>query len=297
MNLTAESALRKIGSQLDQQIYPRVRNGGIVTPSEIAVPSTVGEENAYANRRESGSATGPWERSARGEGSSGRSRSTGRSGSPSQTAPLVRASVEAYNEDELTAVCEAYPGTRVWRGDDGLWLLVESSILSGLRRAAIFVVRVSYANADVRAWGFWRHSLILLQWIGPRHTNFPDGSICAFHPDDGVWNFGDRLDTLLDLYTVWALRHLHLEVVGRWPGPQAAFHPYERISELRADEYCGCGTSDQRYRDCCRDKDLGRNRVADALDFLKRHANGVRQPSRSILQLAHGVSGPPNVTI
>lgn len=285
---SVESVLQQVGSQLDQEIFPAVRNGGIVTPTEAAVPSNLGAEKYDDEQKEQRrSATRSRKRAAR------RERSAGRSGSTRETSSHVSTSLQALYEDALDAVQRAYPTTEIWKRKDGLWLLTRSSLLPGLPRAAVFLTGISYRKALVRAWGFWKCSLIGETWIGPRHTNFPDGSVCAFHPTDGTWVVGDPIVELLDLYTLWALRHLYLEAFGRWPGRQAVFHPYERIVELRGDEYCGCGRSGRLYCECCRDKDLGRNRIAIAVDFLSRFAGGLRKPPRAIVQSVRDQSQPP----
>ena len=287
MDVAIENALREIGSQLDQRIFPRVKNGGFVTPSELTVPSTLGEEKHHERQRRS--ATKPR------KGTPGGERTAGRSWSPCQATPLVSTSVQVCYKAELDAIHRAYPGTKVWEQADGIWLLTESSLLPGLQKAAIFLVGVSCDRAIVRAWGFWRCSLGVFTWIGSRHTNFPDGSICAFHPTDGTWIFGDPIVELLDLYTLWALRHLHLESLGRWPGQQAVLHPYERILELKEDEYCGCGRSEKLYGECCREKDLLRNRVADAVNFILESAGGLREPPNAIVRSVREHSEPPAV--
>ena len=190
-------------------------------PSEQAVPSTLGKEKH--NEPDRKSSNRPRKGNFRGPGT------TGGPWPARETAPLVSTSLQTHYDEELDAIQMAYPGTQVWHQDDGLWLLTKSSLVTDLRQAAIFLTGISYAQSGVKAWGFWTHPLASATWIGPRHTNFPDGSICAFHPTDGTWLIGDPIVQLLDLYSVWAVRHLHLTVVGRWPGPQAVIHPYERI--------------------------------------------------------------------
>ncbi len=288
VDVAVENALREIGSQLDQRIFPRVKNGGFVTPSELTVPSTLGEEKHHERQRRS--ATKPR------KGSPGGERTAGRSWSPRQATPFVSASVQARYESELDAIHRGYPGTKVWEQADGLWLLTESSLLPGLQKAAIFLTGISYSRAIVRAWGFWRHTLVGATWIGPRHTNFPDGSICAFHPSDGTWKIGDPIIELLDIYTLWALRHLHLEIFDRWPGEQAVFHPYERILELREDEHCGCGEPNKLYGECCRDADLARNQLADAINFVITFSGGLREPPSAITRSLREHSEPPALT-
>lgn len=163
-----------------------------------------------------------------------------------------------------------------------MWLLVPSRLLPDLRQHALFLVGVSYAGAAVRSWAFWADPLARPAWIGPRHTNFPDGSVCAYEPSDGTWSFGEPLVDLLDLYSVWALRHLHLLTFGRWPGPQAVHRPYERLLEINPEEHCGCG-QDRRYVDCCRDRDLARDRIADAIDFLLWSGGTLRTPPQAVV--------------
>ncbi|WP_157700429.1 hypothetical protein [Rhizobium etli] len=87
--------------------------------------------------------------------------------------------------------------------------------------------------------------------------------MCAYHPTlDNAWSPGGDLRTLLDLYSVWALRHLHLAVFDRWPGRQHAMpdaagrsDPYYRLLQFKEAELCSCG-SHRRYGECCRPHDL-----------------------------------------
>lgn len=273
-------------------IFPRVKVGGIVTPNGFVEPLSVGEEKCDDQRR---SATRSRERSPGREGPAGGKRPTGRSGPPRQAAPLISSSLKEHYVEEFEEVRRVYPGAKIWTQSDGLWLLTESALLPGLRKAAIFLVGISCDRSIVRGWGFWQHSFVGVTWIGPRHTNFPDGSICAFHEADGTWVVGDPLVELLDLYTLWALRHLHLELFGRWPGLQVVTHPYERILELRVDEFCGCGRSRNLYGHCCRDKDIARNRIADAVNFVMGFAGGLREPPHAIMHSVHKRTEPPPI--
>jgi hypothetical protein len=134
----------------------------------------------------------------------------------------------------------------------------------------------------VRSWAFWRDPLAHPEWIGPRHTNFPDGSICAFEPKDGTWCFGDPLVQLLDLCTLWALRHLYLQEFGRWPGYQSIHFPGERLLELRGDEHCGCSNSEKLYANCCMPTDMTGNRIGESLSFFW-HTGGLRKPPEAVV--------------
>lgn len=292
MNATLKRSLWELGSQLDDHVFPSVKNGGVVTPNDAAVPSNLGEEHYDYDygKRQRRSATRSWQRPSGGQGSS---RGSGPSSTPS---PDLSARLEAHYTKDLIAVCDAYQTTTIWRQKQGLWLLTESLVLPELSRAAIFVVKVPFSEDLVRGWGFWRYSLAGVKWIGPRHTNYPDGSICAFHIADATWNEGESLVPLLDLYTLWALRHLYLETFGRWPGPQAVLHPYERILELQDDELCGCGRTEKLYRDCCQHKDLThRSRVALAVNFILTHTRGHREPPRAIEELVTKGAEPPGI--
>jgi hypothetical protein len=185
-----------------------------------------------------------------------------------------------------------------------MWLLVRSAIISGLAREATFLVALPYrSGTGPRAWGFWiaatRH-----WWIGPRHTNFQDGSICAFSPDDGAWSEGGDLRTLLDLYSVWALRHLHLEVLGRWPGKQYTVYgaeprvqAYYRRIECKDDELCGCGSETRRYAECCKPSDM-RLDIIELMPLFLQHIRGgfsSRQPPASVVDFVESRSSIPRI--
>jgi hypothetical protein len=185
-----------------------------------------------------------------------------------------------------------------------MWLLARSSIISGLARDATFLVALPYqSGAGPRAWGFWT-AIGLPKWIGPRHTNFQDGSICAFSPDDGAWFEGGDLRTLLDLYSVWTLRNLHFEVFGRWPGKQYGLfgadprvQAYYRQIECNDDELCGCGSETRRYVDCCKPSDVQWNAI-ELMSIFLRHVPGgfsTRRPPPSIVEFVEGRSALPRI--
>ena len=284
------NSLREIGVLLDQNQFPRVYNGGVVMPGETAVRSLMpGKEKEYGRPRQRRPATGSW------QGPTGRQGQTYRPRSSRRAAPNISSSLQEQYEAELDEIQEAYPGTKSWHQTEGLWLLTESTILNGLGKKATFLTAIPYTSTStVRSWGYWT-TAISAQWIGPRHTNFTDGSICAFEPRDKTWVIGENLLRLLDLYSLWALRHLHLEKFGRWPGYQSVSHPYERLSELRDDEFCGCGNSDKLYGDCCKKQDLARDRVADALDFFDRTNGGSRTPPEAISKFISRGEEPPSI--
>lgn len=258
--------LEEIGRQLDRHVFPMVGNGGLVMPGQTVISSNPpGKEKYHAKERKRRSATEPRTGSVRWQGPSGGCWAAGRS--PRETAPFIGPVVGRGYLEALRPVCDAYPGTLIWEQEDGFWMYSESALLPGLDWKSAFLTGVSTHTMQVRGWGFWYHKAIGYQWIGPRHTNFPDGSICAYEPTDGTWDFGGSLIELLDIYTLWALRHLHCDTFGRWPGPQFVQHAYERMLELADDELCGCGTTLRRYADCCKAADFRKDRIAEAVQF------------------------------
>lgn len=287
--------LKEIGQQLDRNVFPVVKNGGLVAPNPMPadqVNSVKEKQNERQGQRRS--ETGTWTRSERRERQAQRPRQTCKTTSVISSHIKAKRAYERVYEQEFDALRVAYPSIKIWQQAEGLWLLTESSVLPGHWHKAAFVTGLSYVFPfNVRSWGFWISGISLKPvWIGPRHTNFPDGSICAFESSDETWSSGQSIITLLDLYTLWALRHRHLEVFGRWPGRQAVRYPYERILELKADEFCGCDRSEKLYADCCRDKDLALDQVAIALDF-RLGTGSERIPPKAIVDFICDRDNPP----
>lgn len=284
MNEGSIELLEEIGRQLNRNIFPTVKNSGIVSPSDSSVfPNPLGKETHHARQRQARSTTEPWQGHVGGQGAPGRTREFAGARAAGQTSPLIDPDNGAVYPDPLASVVSAYPSAQIWMQEGGFWMFTESALLPELGRTVNFLTGVSTEKRFVKSWAFYS-SAVGVSWIGPRHTNFPDGSICAFEPRDGTWHFGDSLVELLDLYAVWGVRHLHLEVFGSWPGPQAVEQPYERMLELGDDEHCGCGISDKRYIDCCKDADLRRNRIVEAIRFGNFSRWAIRQPPEEVLQ-------------
>ncbi len=291
MDVTANEMLLEIGRQIDRNRLPRVWNGGFVIPSESPSNSTLGVEKAYERWKASRSPAGSW------KGTAGWKRSAGGARSAGEAASVLGAAARAAYGKELNDLYRAYPNSVVLPQERGFWLASESILLPGLDRCAVFLLGIDVEGQVLRSWGFWLHALSLPRWIGPRHTNFNDGSICAFEPTDGTWKFGDALVDLIDYYSVWAVRHLHLEVSGRWPGYQAVHHPYERILEFRDDEYCGCSVPGRLYRDCCYAKDRRLNQLKLAIDFSRWSRGGIRRPPAAIDNFVTGCGEAPDVAL
>lgn len=294
MNTNTLELLERLGGDLDRGQFPRITNGGFVLPSESVVSvKPMGKEKRYDQaERPRRPATESRPGAGRGQGATGAPSAAG-PWAAGGASPVLGAGAEADRAEALSAVREAYSGVRVWEQGEGFWLWAESALLPGLPRKAAFLVGVSTAKRAVRSWGFWQLS-VGTRWIGPRHTNFPDGSICAYDIRDFTWVFGQSLVTLLDFYSVWALRQLHLEIVGRWPGPQVATLPYEVALEVSDTELCPCG-SERRYADCCKETFSARNHVADAIDYCLSTAGGQRCPPASVLNFVRNRDQPPKL--
>ena len=279
--------LREIGQNLDQNIFPLVKNGGVVVPINPAKPSTIMSEASSNDKpeRQNRPETRQGQRATRRQGQTRGRRKTG------AVASDIRPSIQEKYLGELGKLKEAYPGIQIWEQKDGMWLLCQSALLPDALHSAEFICAIPFDPLKtVRGWGFWNGNT----WIGDRHTNVPDGSICAFEPSDGTWVPGDSIVGLLDLYTLWAVRHLHLRIFNRWPGAQVAHYSFERIMELKEDELCGCGSLTKKYGECCKPNDLKRDRIADATKYI---FDGWvdRKPPKDVIRFVEERNNPPSL--
>jgi hypothetical protein len=289
MRVEVTAKLHDLASQLDRNGLVCVKDGGFVELSGPPVPpSTLGQDKNYVSRKAK-LAFGSW------QGTRGEPWKAARPRSPSSATPVFGTGLREQYEAELDEVFQAYPGSSVWFHKGGMWILVESAVVAGLDKKATFLLAIPFSGGlPAKAWAFWTTS-ISWEWIGPRHSNFPDGSVCAFDHRDQTWTVGESLIKLLDLYSVWACRHLCLKVFGSWPGFQSVFHPLERLLELNDNEFCGCDESAGSYAQCCKRRDLAENRAEMFADFLSKFSCfGVRKPPTAILQFMSNRSDPPS---
>lgn len=281
--------LREIGMQLDAGTYPHVFNDGVLALKRSIVDvETLGAENKNEQFGTSRPAAGSR------QGNAGRQGTAGRSWSSGEAEPSGGRHLRENYLGQLGAVYAAYPRTVHWTCNEGMWLAVESSVLAGLDRSATFLIAVPFQSLrPVQAWAFWT-TTISQKWIGPRHTNAIDGSVCAYNPAEGTWKMGGELVELIDQYNMWAFRHLHLEVLDWWPGKQTAEFAYERLTELNDNEWCGCGPDAKRYRTCCKPFDMAADRFPAAMEFVRGFLRfKPRQPPTSVIRFLWKRCSPP----
>lgn len=292
------AVLQEVGAALDEHRRLLVHIHGLVALDQEYATATSAKENSHERQGKRGSPARSRKGPARREGPPRGSRPAG------AASRISRDVLRAAYDKQMIRLAEAYPTLQALPDEDGMWLLARSSIISGLTREATFLVAVPYQpGVGPRAWGFWTAGTETV-WIGPRHTNFRDGSICAFSPDDGVWSEGGNLTTLMDLYSVWTLRHLHLEVFGRWPGKQYGLfgadprvQAYYRLRECNDNELCGCGAEARRYSECCKPSDLQWD-VFQLMPLFLHHTHGgfnSRVPPPSVVSFIEGRSAVPSM--
>lgn len=170
---------------------------------------------------------------------------------------------------------------------NGLWVVVTSHPLGRDGPEVHFLIAVPLGDRLApRAWAF-RKIGARAELMSLKHTNFPDASICAFTPDHRPWPNAEGLLGLVDIYVLWAVRKIHRDYFGWWPGPQLGPCAHYRLREFDPREDCGCG-SDKRYGDCHLAADMLAHPDAAAAEF-QRLFNGNyddRRPPEHVMAAA-----------
>lgn len=152
--------------------------------------------------------------------------------------------------------------------DDGLWVAATSKPLGRCGPQIHFLIAFNFDRAKYpRAWAFEA----IGQQVRPmllKHTNFPDASLCAFLPDEGAWNPEDGMVALIDHFSIWAVKSLHRQYLGRWPGKQFGACALYRRKEFMPDEQCGC-LSGKLYKECHQALDFLVEKVAGEQEFRR----------------------------
>lgn len=229
--------LRTVGVAVDGGQQPTVFDGGFVgfnRPDES-------EESSNVSGKEAGSKSGTRSRRR------ARTRAGARGPQASDHAFRSHALEEAHGAG-FRVLAQHYSAL-AFEDRNGLWVVVPSLPLGGRGPEVHFLIAVPLdERLAPRAWAFAK--------VGPdaelmslKHTNFPDASVCAFTPEHRPWPNADGLLGLVDIYVLWAVRKLHRDYFGWWPGPQLGACAHYRLREFDPREDCGCG-SNKRYRDC-----------------------------------------------
>jgi hypothetical protein len=254
--------LQAVGDGLDRNCQPFVYDGGEVQPGASSPNSMPGKELEDGGQTTRGSSTRSRQRA------SGRPWSSDRPATEASSASPVLSSGSEVERglEEIAGVAEAYPQVK-FRSTPGInWSLISIKPIVNLPERSLLVTACpDDRQRRVVSWAWWHPGV----WIGPRHTNYPDGSICSFEEADETWKRGRSLVTLLDLTVVWVVRQMFLRRFGRWPGRQSLHTSYERLREQRPGELCGCDTG-LSYTACCREKDLQVSSTRQALEFRAR---------------------------
>lgn len=270
--------LRQIGEQLDDDLYPVIHEGGQVEPGPGRLPSARPgrEDQGKEVRQDAGqeAGQGPERSAARprsGAADEGAAAGEGTPGSPAQV--LRTSGLRPDVVGDLEGAVKAYPQMRIRLAPPLAWLSAWIWPIRGLQKEALLVIGYSLdCPTTPRSWAWWDAGV----WIGPRHTNYPDGSICSYEPPDGTWGPGRPLVELLDLQVVWIVRHLYLRHFGRWPARQVLHTAFERLREHEPGEFCGCD-SGRRYDQCCLETDR-RAPHGGLREFLERFGTHTRTP-------------------
>jgi hypothetical protein len=199
---------------------------------------------------------------------------------PPASAPSTASDAEPAGADGSQALVKRYLGFRpemllyyptahFREVDRGLWITTRIYPLG--RGGPCYWVCLLLPDSAVfspKAFAFYRLAPVPRP-VGPRHTNFPDGSICAFTDEDDAWRPGDNPKILLNLYAEWLVCYLFLRRERRWPGRQVGFDATYRQCEFNVREWCHCG-SGARYGTC--------HYQSDATEVEELQASGRYEP-------------------
>lgn len=272
----------------------RVYRGGVIGRADTAA---VGTNQSSAGQQDHEGRARSQEAAGLGEGGSqarsGQGAASGE-GSSASAAPLFSGEgLTAALTARLEELAVEYPQVRIRPVPPEVWVFTRMAPVPWLEEAYLASLLSPYATAPpwVRTWSWWDDGV----WIGPRHTNYPDGSICAFEIADATWEKNDSLVALWDLYSLWIVRHLHLRHHGYWPGEQVLHTAHERLEEQEPQELCGGCRSFRAYGDCHRPADLRINPVRRLARRALSGTLGRRGPPPAVTGfLSGGLSSPPS---
>ena len=242
----------------------------------VGLHGEVHKHEEHAKDNDNGS--GQWQEAAA-SASSGPSSTSGPPAAPGSepgSAERRKSIIEDYKA-HLSEVRRYFHVTLV-ETEEGIWLIVPMwPIGKPGPRFTVALYLPPTIDVTPTAFGF-RSSGQLARAIGKRHTNSPEGSICAWSDGDIEWAPGDSPFLLLRLYAEWLLCQLFYQSEGYWPGSQSGMVGAEAVyrwNEFDPREWCDCG-SQKRYGNCHQFSD------AAIIASLKARGKSVAPPLREI---------------
>lgn len=273
--------LDALGAALFQGQQICVGHQGLVSAKNLNVTQ---EEKVEKNGQQEGtprSAAGPRE---------------GRQGSPpagySDPADFLRRAIS--DRHQIASLKRSYPSARLHDDPLGHWLAVRVFPLGKPGPEVLLLCMLPKAQSTVRSWAYW-YGRGAPHWLGPRHTNYPDGSACVFPPDSNHLECHEPFLRYIDLLSEWCARHLYLAHHQKWPGPQEGRWVDYRLRETKAGECCSkCGGL-KEYEHCCKPLDEA-DAIAGVIEAECPSAAAHRKPPRAIDELARRAGrNPPTV--
>lgn len=264
--------LRAVGKAIDGDQQPTVFDGGLVGIGD-ATESEVMQD--VAERKEAGSQSGPW---------SGRRARARWAQAPDHA--FRSDALETAHGAEFRILAQHYEAL-AFEDKNGLWAAVSSKPLGQRGPEVHFLIAVpTEVRLAPRAWAFEKIGPTA-KLMSPKHTNFPDASVCAFPHGYWPWPNPNGLRGLVDIYALWAVRKLHRDCFGWWPGPQLGACAHYRLREFDPREDCGCGSS-KKYGVCHMAADLLANPEAASAEFMRLFACDYddRRPPESVMEAA-----------
>jgi hypothetical protein len=271
--------LRTVGVAIDGHQQPTVFDGGLVgfsdaTESEVMKDVAQGQ----AHRSPAGSRQGRRARPRR---------------APAPDYAFRSDALELAHGANFRRLATHYEAS-AFEDRNGVWVAVSGKPLGHRGPAIHFLIAVPVdERLSPRAWAFEK--------LGPRarlmslkHTNFPDASVCAFPHGHWPWPNPAGLLGLVDIYVLWAVRKLHRDHFGWWPGPQVGPCAHYRLREFDRREQCGCG-SNKRYGECHLAPDLLEDPKAAAAEFRRQFECDYddRRPPETVMAAARARWGQP----
>jgi hypothetical protein len=283
--------VREVGLALFEGRCLQAKQGGFIAVLDTAPTQDVKGECNDEGQELQRSAAGPRQGRQRTSGRSGQSR---RGSSDPSRAVVGRQRLISQTSGQLR---KHYSGVRLWKeiGGNGVWLAVSIFPAGKVGPQADFVIAVpTNPTFRILSWGFWCTTDGPV-WIGPKHTNYPDGSACPFPADGAAWTEAHDLIAYVDRLAEWSMRHLYLDAEGVWPGSHEGAHIYYRLRHTHPRECCTRCRSLNPYESCCLPLDQKEFVSSHRADFISMYGADVgdQRPHSRLLRWMETKEGSP----